>query len=123
MDLQGILDRVSQGLRHELRAEGAPADADDEQVGEAAAGTLDFAVVHILRETLDAAQCGLDLAGQRRLGCKLGSAQPVMAHHSVLIGIGDRPAFKILHCRKRLPCRGFHALEEPVPEAHPEMSR
>ena len=85
-------------VRHELRPEGGPADADDQQVAEAlGARRLHPAVVHAGGEVQDAGPGVADGGRDLRRGRLLRRPQPVVADHAVLVGVGDRPALERLH--------------------------
>jgi len=81
----------------ELRAEGRAADADHEEVLEFAARTSDRAAMDFRDEVVDrgerAGDLGRDFASRRQMW----RAQPVMADHAVLVGVGDGAFFERGH--------------------------
>ena len=103
-----------QGVGHELRAERRAADADHEQVAEALGrGRRDAAGVHPGREVEHAlAACARISARDLRRRGELRRAQPVVADHALLVGVGDRALLERLHrrrTRRRAPARAARA--------------
>ena len=76
-------------VAHQLRPERRTADADHKQLAELAVGTGDLALVDAGGEILDGGQRRGDGVRDFLVRRQLRRAQPVMADHAVLIGIGD----------------------------------
>ena len=105
---------------HQKRAETTAADPDPEHICEPlAVRRLDRAVDHILSERFDL----IDLTGHMDAhflgGRELGIPQPVVPDLSLLIGIGDRAGFQLLHRRKGLIEARLQLVEMGGVEMHP----
>ena len=111
--------RAAEGVGDELRAERRPADADDQDVAEPlGARRLHPPVVHPRGEVEDARLRVADGGGDLRRGRLLRRAQPVVADHALLVGVGDRPLLERLHRRERPLERRLPVRERPLVEAH-----
>ena len=86
--------RVAEGVGDELRSERRAADPDREDPREPRrVRRLDRAAVHVRRRTLDRGERLADLGVDRGRRRELRAAEPVMADHPVLVGVGDRAPF------------------------------
>jgi hypothetical protein len=106
--------RLSQRVTHELGPQGRSTNAHDQDLGEAAARSGDRAGMHLGRKRLhggDGRRDRITQGGGRR---EAGGAQPVMAHHPVLIRIGDGAALERLHRGECLLHRRLHARDEII---------
>ena len=98
----GVVDEVhaelvglaAERVGHELRAEGGAADADAEEVGELAGGAFDLSRVDLRREAGDGFDGRLHVGGDLRVGREFRRAQPVVADHALLVGVGDGALFQ-----------------------------
>ncbi len=119
LDGQAVAARVRQRVGHEHGAQRRAADADADHMRETRGRLrLDRARVHRRGEFPDGRQRILDLRRDFRSGRQPGSAQPVMAHHAVLIRIGDGAALQLVHGAVGLPHLRLHALAEARLEVH-----
>ena len=100
----------------ELGAEGGAADTDHEEVFEFALGAGDGAGVDARGEVFDRSERGGNLGGEGGRGRELGRAEPVVADHAVLIGIGDGAFFQGGHVGEGLLHRGVFGGEKIVGE-------
>src|SRR5436190_20853866 len=66
----------------------------------------DFSGVNIGRKLFDTLVRFLDVSAKLCTWCQRGIAEPVMANHAFLIGIGDRSRFELFHRSERLLIRG-----------------
>ncbi|URE47595.1 hypothetical protein MUK42_33261, partial [Musa troglodytarum] len=73
----------------------------------------------VIRKLADGIERVLDLQSQERVGRKLRVPQPVMAHHTALVGVCDGSLLEILHRSERLLQLGFHLVEELLGEPDP----
>ena len=103
------------GVRHQFRAKGGTADANDEGGGVLfRAGRRDFAVQNIPAEGLDVRQRSINGGFQFRRGSQCGVAQPVVAHHAFFIRVGNGAGFQRLHVGERPVYPPLHGGQEGV---------
>jgi hypothetical protein len=96
------VETAAEGVGEQLRAEGGAADADEEDVAEAlAVGGRDGPGVKVGGEGLDLLPARADGRGDRRVGRELRGAQPVVADHAALVGVGERARLDPGHRRQR----------------------
>ena len=79
----------------------------------------DPADVHIRGEFLDARVGLLDVGAQLVVRRELRVAQPIVADHAVLVGVGDAAGFEVAHRGERFLDLRLHLFEEAVGKAHP----
>src|SRR6266480_6984180 len=79
----------------------------------------DFSGVNIGRKLFDTLVRFLDVSAKLLTWCQRGIAEPVMANHAFLIGIGDRSRFELFHRSERLFDPWLHLLEEIIRKSHP----
>ena len=92
----GVL--LLQGPHHQQRPQTGATDADPEHIGEGrSAWRTDLASEQGLGEGVDALHLKPDVIGGGGIGGQLRSSQPVMAHLTLLIAIGDRTGLEGSH--------------------------
>ena len=111
-----VLARRAEGGTDELRAERGAADADDQKVLELALGPGNGAGVNLGGEVLDGGQGGVDCRCELGCGREVRGAQPVMADHPVLVGVGDGAFLERGHVSECLLHPRRHGHEELVRE-------
>ena len=120
MDVHFVGAWLAQGIGDKFRAEGAAADADRENVGEAVRlGGLIFPECMSAANYLIEARVSVISLAISFVGARFGIAQPIMADHAILIGIGDRAFLQLIHRGKGFFDRRFHFREECVIKMHP----
>jgi hypothetical protein len=95
--IAGLAERVGD----ELRPQGRTADADDRTCLNLPVFRRDFAGVDIGGELFDARVGLVDVSPELRRRREFRIAEPIMADHSALIGIGDRARFQFAHRGER----------------------
>ena len=95
------------------------ADADDQQLAELPAGPAISPLWTLAAKSLMAARVAVISSRISGVGASCGRAQPVMADHAVLVGIGDGALFQGGHGGERLLHRRLHAGEEVVRKGDP----
>ena len=78
----------------------------------------DRAVMHLPGEVFDGLKRLPYLLLNLRSGGKVGVAQPVMAHHAFLVGIGDDTALEFGHFRKCLLQSRLERIQVALREMH-----
>ena len=100
MDLHFVAQGAGsgQGVGHQLRAQGAAADADQQQIAEAVGVRRgDALLVDVGGEGTHLFDFGFDCLADGLVGGELGGAKPVVADHAVFVGVGDGPSFQAGH--------------------------
>jgi len=118
VDRHAILPGLAQRVGDELRAERGAADADHEQVLELAARAGDGAGVDLGREILDGGERAGDLLRQLLRRSEVRGAQPIVADHAVLVGIGDGALFEGGHVGKGFLHRHLDLGEVTIGKRH-----
>ena len=67
-------------------------------------------------DLLDVSEAGLDLSSQFRLGCERCVAEPIVADHAILVGVGDGAGLEFLHGLVGCLDLGLHFGEKVVAE-------
>jgi hypothetical protein len=112
--------RRSQRIGDELRPKGGTTDSDQQDVLKSlSVFRRDLSSVHIRCKLFDARISFFDVRAQFRIWSKSRIAQPVMADHALLIGIGDGARFQFFHGGKRLVDLGPHSVEKIIRKFHP----
>ena len=105
--------QAPQGPHHQQGSQAGAADADPEHVAEAATAEL------VAAELLNPVDLRADVVGRGGIRGELGGAQPVVTHHALLGGIGDRAGLQGLHRREGLAEARGKLLEIAIVESHP----
>ncbi len=123
----GVIDKLhghavgagaAQRVRHEHGAQRRAPDAHAQHAGEARGGLgPDAARMHIGGELADGGQRVLNFRRDLRRGRQSGRAQPVMAHHAVLVRIGDGAVLQVVHGAEGM----LHLRLQPLAEARLEV--
>jgi hypothetical protein len=105
---------------NEFRSEGRAANTDHQKILEPrrALGD-DRSLVHIGRKLHDACVRRCDGISNLRARREGRVTQPIVADHAVLVGVGDRPFFELVHRAERSLDWPVHAIEEAIVEPHP----
>ena len=74
--------------------------------------------MHLAREGNNRVPGGIDLLRQGRCGRQMGSPQPVMAHHALLVGISNRAFLQCVHRFISALDGGLHLLQVGFVEVH-----
>uniref|UniRef100_A0A0E0M262 DUF834 domain-containing protein n=1 Tax=Oryza punctata TaxID=4537 RepID=A0A0E0M262_ORYPU len=73
----------------------------------------------VLGEGEDAVEGGLDLGAEEGVGGEAGVAEPVVANHAALVGVGDGALLEFPHRREGALHPRLHPAEELLREPHP----
>ena len=79
----------------------------------------DLLVMHISGEPLHCGDGALDVGTNGGGGAQFGGAEPIVAHHAMLIDVGLGPALDLHHGGERPRHPFVHRVEEVVGERHP----
>ena len=111
---------ASERVRDELGPEGRAPDPDREEIGESLGLVRpDLPLVHGIGEGEDPGQGLPDRAGDLGGRGEIGVAEPVVPHHAVLVGVGDRAALERRHRVERGRERARESSVRVVWEVHP----
>lgn len=72
-----------------------------------------------MREGEDSVECGLDLVPEEGVGSEGRVAEPVVAHHATLVGVGDGALLELPHVDEGLLHPRLHLPQELLREPHP----
>ena len=92
----------AEGVGDKLRSKRRTTDADDKDFLELARRAHDLALMHLGGEGLDGFQRGGDGGAEFGIGRQFGCAQPIVADHAVLVGVGDGAGLECRHVGERL---------------------
>lgn len=80
---------------------------------------LNLARDDVLREGEDVVDGLLDLGAEEGIGGEAGVAEPVVAHHAALVGVGDGALLELPHGDEGPLHERLHPVKEVVREPHP----
>ena len=104
-----------------VREDAVPKEVKRWRLGEVGArrlGGVEVALVDLTREAFDVLQHGRDLSADLGGGRQIGLPQPVMAHHPLLIGVGDAAPLQGLHCIEGLRKSRLQLIQQVRVEPH-----